>query len=57
MTEMDVLISAFVGGALAASAMSLIFWAQIRWAYDEKLKALQYQLMALRIELNSGYTE
>lgn len=54
---MEILITAFVGGSLAATAVAMAFLAHIKWCYDEKIKALQYQLIALRIEMSSGYVE
>lgn len=57
MTEIEILISGFVGGALAASVVAMAFLAHIKWCYDEKIKTLQYQLVALRTEMNTGYVE
>lgn len=57
MSEMEILISAFVGGSLAASAVAIAFLGHIKWCYDEKIKTLQYQLIALRSEMSVGYVE
>lgn len=57
MSEMEILISAFVGGSLAATVVSMVFLAHIKWCYDEKIKTLQYQLIALRSEMSVGYVE
>ena len=57
MSEFQMLLAGFVGGALSASVMSMIFLGHIKWCYDEKIKSLQLQLIALRSEVSTGYVE
>lgn len=57
MSEIEMLIAGMVGGAMASAAMSLAFLAHIKFIYDERIKTLQYQVAALRVEINSGYVE
>ena len=57
MSEFDIILSAFVGGSLAASIVTTVFLSHVKWCYDEKLKGLQLQLIALRSEVNTGYVE
>lgn len=47
---MDVLVAAIAGGFVSSAVMAVVFYGQIRWAYDQKLKALQMQILALHIE-------
>ena len=46
---MDVLVAAIAGGFVSSAVMSVVFYGQIRWAYEQKLKALQMQIVALQI--------
>jgi energy-converting hydrogenase Eha subunit G len=55
MSEMEVLIAGFVGGAVAASIMGLVFYSHVKMVFEERLRTLQFQLTALRVEINSGY--
>jgi len=55
MSEMEVLIAGFVGGAVAASVMGLVFYSHVKMVFEERLRTLQFQLTALRVEINSGY--
>ena len=57
MNEIEMLIAGFVGGSIASSVMGMVFWAHIKWCYDEKFKSLQLQLIALRSEVSTGYVE
>ncbi len=55
MTEIDILIAGFVGGAIAASIMGVVFYGQVKYLFEERIRTLQFQLTALRVEINSGY--
>ena len=57
MTEIDALIAGCVGGSVAGLGIAIVMLGQIKFAYDEKLKALQLQLIAIRSELNREYLE
>ena len=57
MTEIDALIAGAVGGSLAGIVMCLALLGQIRFAYEEKFRTLQYQIIALRVELNKEFVE
>lgn len=57
MSEFEILIAGLVGGALSGAAMSLAFLGHIKFIYDERIKTLQYQVAALRVEINTGYVE
>ncbi len=55
MNEMEILIAGFCGGAIASSLMGLIFYSHVKMIFEERIKTLQFQLTALRVEINSGY--
>lgn len=46
---MDVLVAGAVGGVISAAIMSAIILGQIRWVYEQKLKVLQMQIVALQV--------
>jgi energy-converting hydrogenase Eha subunit G len=53
MTEIDVFLTGFAGGAIAAMGIALALYSQVKFTYDEKLKALQMQVSAIRSHLSS----
>ena len=55
MSKMEVLIAGFVGGAIAASVMGIVFYGHVKYLFEERIRTLQFQLTALRVEINSGY--
>lgn len=57
MNEYELLITGLVGGAISATVMATVFLGHIKFCYDEKLKALQYQIIAIRSELSKEYEE
>ncbi len=57
MTEIDVFLTGFAGGAIAAMAIALALYSQIKFIYDQKLKALQFQVSAIRSHLSSEIIE
>ena len=54
MSEMDVLVAGAVGGVISAAVMSAIILGQIRWVYEQKLKVLQMQIVALQVAVGGG---
>lgn len=55
MSELDAMIAGAVGGSMAALGMAFVLLGHIKWHFDQKIKDLQFQLIALRAELNAGY--
>lgn len=55
MSEMDILITAAVGGFFSSAVMSLVLFNQIKWAYDQKIETLRMQVVALQVAVGSGY--
>lgn len=54
MNEIDAMIAGAVGGLVSAGIMTMLALGQIKWAYDQKLKALQIQISALRSSIGYG---
>jgi len=55
LTDTEVLMSAFAGGSIAAMAIAFVLFQQIKFAYDERLRILDAQIMTIRLELNMAY--
>ena len=51
---MDVLVAAIAGGSVSSAIMSVLFYGQVRWAYEQKLKVLQMQIVALQVAVGGG---
>ena len=54
MNEIDVLVAGACGGFISAALMSAIILGQIRWSYEQKLKVLQMQIVALQVAVGSS---
>ncbi len=57
MNEFDIVLTGAVGGFVASIAMMFVTLGHIKYCYDRKFEAIQLQLISLRSELNSGYSE
>lgn len=49
MSEIDVLVAAIAGGFVSSAVMAVVFYGQVRWAYEQKLEMLRIQVVALQI--------
>jgi hypothetical protein len=52
--EIDVFVAAISGGFVSSAIMVIVFYGQIRWAYEQKLKTLQMQIVALQVAVGVG---
>ena len=50
MSEMDVLVAAIAGGFVSSAVVSTLILGQIKFIYEQKLRVLQMQIMALQID-------
>ena len=56
LTDIDMLMAGFVGGAISAFAIAVVMFNQIKFAFGERVSTLEMQLLALRVELDSSYS-
>lgn len=55
--ELDALIAGFIGGAIASFAFMAVIVGHVKYVFHDRMKQFQIQLIALRAELNSSYSD
>lgn len=53
-SEVDLIIAGFSGGAIAGFLTVLACLGHMKWCFDQKLKLMQMQIVALQVSVGVG---